>query len=49
MSESTTEAGRIACFTTNASLRPGHRLIVPCGQSAQPLPPLPVAAQETHS
>lgn len=34
------------CFTTNASQRPGHHVIVPRGQSPYPAPPLPMAAQE---
>lgn len=41
-----TEPGRISCFTSNASLRPGHRVIVPCGQPSHPVPPFPIAAQE---
>ncbi|MGF6463159.1 hypothetical protein ABID69_002887 [Stenotrophomonas sp. PvP087] len=41
------QAPKHACFTTTASLRPGHHVIVPCGQERYPVPPpLPNAAQE---
>nr|DAH67263.1 MAG TPA: hypothetical protein [Caudoviricetes sp.] len=41
------QASTHACFTTTTSLRPGHHVIVPCGQEPYPAPPfLPIAAQE---
>jgi len=49
MSAITTGTGRVSGFTTNASLRPGHRVIVPCGQPSHPVPPHPATAQERTS